>query len=67
MKIKCSNNKNDEIEYKCKPSVDVWIQWQHQAHNNMMPSRDEKACIGQVGIMMPWEEFFKDQKVEITR
>jgi hypothetical protein len=26
MKIKCSNNKNDEKEYKCKLNVDVWIQ-----------------------------------------
>jgi hypothetical protein len=33
----------------------------------MMSSRNEKAYIGQVGIMMPWEEFFKDQRVEITK
>jgi hypothetical protein len=67
MRIKLLNNKNDEKKYKCKPSVDVWIQWQHRTHNNMMSSRNEKACIGQVGIMMPREEFFKDQRVENTR
>jgi hypothetical protein len=29
MKIKCSNDKNDEKEYNCKSSVDVWTQSGH--------------------------------------